>query len=159
MANGSAAGKPTAECHPPCVPTAQWGHPMCGPTSVRGFVAAEPGSQHLSGLGWASLGVLELSALPTIGAERWVPWVRGADVLLVDGGELILRNDAVGHQGHQCENTEHTEESDDSRPTDICAFLGEPGVHAGTLDAQEHEYGDQHRARGLVPQRRSRIPA
>ena len=31
--------------------------------------------------------VLELTALPTIGAERWVPWVREADVLLVDGGD------------------------------------------------------------------------
>ena len=73
-------GKPIAECHALCVPTAQWGHPMCGPTSVRGFVAAEPEWQHLSGLGWASLGVLELTALPTIGAERWVPWIREADV-------------------------------------------------------------------------------
>ncbi len=60
---------------------------MCGPESVRRLVAAEPSSRHLSGLGWASLGVLELSALPTIGAERWVPWVREADVLLVDGGD------------------------------------------------------------------------
>jgi dipeptidase E len=82
-------GKPIAECSALCVPTAQWGHPMCGPTSVRGFVAAEPKPdwQYLSGLGWASLGVLELTALPTIGAERWVPWVREADVLLVDGGD------------------------------------------------------------------------
>jgi dipeptidase E len=80
-------GKPIAECHALCVPTAQWGHPMCGPTSVRGFVAAEPEWQHSSRLGWASLGVLELTALPTIGAERWVPWVREADVLLVDGGD------------------------------------------------------------------------
>lgn len=80
-------GKPIAECHALCIPTAQWGHPMCGPTSVRGFVAADPEWQHLSGLGWASLGVLELTALPTIGAERWVPWVRAADVLLVDGGD------------------------------------------------------------------------
>jgi dipeptidase E len=54
---------------------------------VQLLVAAEPDFQHLSGLGWASLGVLELTALPTIGAERWVPWVRGADVLLVDGGD------------------------------------------------------------------------
>jgi dipeptidase E len=80
-------GKPIAECHALCVPTAQWGHPMCGPASVRGFVAAEPDFRHLSGLGWASLGVLELTALPTIGAERWVPWLREADVLLVDGGD------------------------------------------------------------------------
>ena len=82
-------GKPIDECHALCVPTAQWGHPMCGPTSVRDFVAAESKSdrQYMSGLGWASLGVLELTALPTIGAQRWVPWVREADVLLVDGGD------------------------------------------------------------------------
>jgi len=80
-------GKPVAECVALVVPTAQWGHPACGPASVRGLVAAGPGSPHLSGLGWASLGVLELTALPTIGAERWVPWVREADALLVDGGD------------------------------------------------------------------------
>jgi dipeptidase E len=80
-------GKPIAECHALCVPTAQWGHPMLGPASVRGFVAADPNYRHLSGLGWASLGVLELTALPTIGAERWLPWVHEADVLLVDGGD------------------------------------------------------------------------
>ena len=44
-------GKPIAECHALCVPTAQWGHPMCGPTPVRGLIAAEPAFQHLSGLG------------------------------------------------------------------------------------------------------------
>ena len=63
-----------------------------GPPDVRaglGAGASSPASpvRHLSGLGWASLGVLELTALPTIGAERWVPWVREADVLLVDGGD------------------------------------------------------------------------
>ena len=36
---------------------------------------------------WKSLGVLELTALPSIGKERWIPWVREADVLLVDGGD------------------------------------------------------------------------
>jgi len=54
---------------------------------VRGLIAAEPIFRHFSGLGWASLGVLELTALPTIGEARWVPWVREADVLLVDGGD------------------------------------------------------------------------
>jgi dipeptidase E len=38
-------------------------------------------------LGWESVGLLELTALPSIGEERWVPWVREADVLLVDGGD------------------------------------------------------------------------
>jgi hypothetical protein len=50
-------GKPIAESHALVVPTAQWGHPMCGPASVRGLVAAEPTWQHFSGLAWASLGV------------------------------------------------------------------------------------------------------
>jgi dipeptidase E len=80
-------GKPISECRALCVPTAQWGHPLCGPGSVRGFVAAEPDWKHFSGLGWGSLGVLELTALPSIGTERWEPWVREADVLLVDGGD------------------------------------------------------------------------
>ena len=35
------------------------------------------------------MGVLELTALPSIGRERWVPWVREADVLLVNGGDAL----------------------------------------------------------------------
>jgi dipeptidase E len=79
-------GKPIAESRALCVPTAQWGHPMCGPNSVRGFVAGAP-PWGLTSLGWESVGVLELTALPSIGAERWVPWVQGVDALLVDGGD------------------------------------------------------------------------
>lgn len=79
-------GKPIAEATALVVPTAQWGHPMCGPVGVRRFIAGEPPGA-LAGLGWQSVGVLELTALPTIGADRWVAWVRAADVLLVDGGD------------------------------------------------------------------------
>jgi dipeptidase E len=79
-------GKPIAECSALCIPTAQWGHPMCGPASVRRFVVGEQSSP-MCGLGWQSVGVLELLALPSIGEARWVPWVRQADVLLVDGGD------------------------------------------------------------------------
>jgi len=89
-------GKPIAESRALVVPTAQWGHPMCGPGSVRRLVA---GSEHFTGLGWASLGVLELTALPTIGAERWVPWVREADVLLVDGGDATYLSHWVRESG------------------------------------------------------------
>jgi dipeptidase E len=79
-------GKPIEEATALCIPTAQWGHRMCTPESVRRFVVDAP-SPSMSGLGWASVGVLELTALPTVGEERWVPWVRDADVLLVDGGD------------------------------------------------------------------------
>jgi dipeptidase E len=82
-------GKPIAECSALCIPTAQWGHPMCGPTSVRGFVVGEP-PPAMTSLGWRSTGVLELTALPSIAEERWVPWVREADVLLVDGGDATF---------------------------------------------------------------------
>ena len=80
-------GKPIADATELCVPTAQWGHPMCDPTSARGFVTGLPPWGGLASLGWRSLGLLELTALPTIGAERWIPWVREVDALLVDGGD------------------------------------------------------------------------
>jgi dipeptidase E len=80
-------GKPPRESTALCIPTAQWGHPMCGPVSARGFVSGVAPWDGLTSIEWESLGLLELSTLPTIGAERWIPWVRGADVLLVDGGD------------------------------------------------------------------------
>jgi dipeptidase E len=41
------------------------------------------------GLGWKSVGVLELTALPSIERESWVPVVQETDVLLVDGGDAL----------------------------------------------------------------------
>ena len=40
-------------------------------------------------LGWKSLGVLELTALPSIDEALWVPAVRKTDVLLVNGGDAL----------------------------------------------------------------------
>ena len=40
-------------------------------------------------LGWKSLGVLELTALPSIDKEQWVPMVQETDVLLVNGGDAL----------------------------------------------------------------------
>jgi dipeptidase E len=39
------------------------------------------------GLGWKSVGVLELTALPSLDEERWVPLLRETDALLVEGGD------------------------------------------------------------------------
>ena len=78
--------RPITDCSALCIPTAQWGHPMCGPISARGFVCgARPGGS-VTALPWKSLGVLELTALPSTG-DRWVAWLREADALLVDGGD------------------------------------------------------------------------
>ena len=49
------------------------------------------------------------------------------------------------------------EESDDGGATDVLALAGEPGVDAGALDAEEHEDRDQHRALGLLEERRQRV--
>ncbi|MGW7683630.1 Type 1 glutamine amidotransferase-like domain-containing protein [Kribbella sp. NPDC054772] len=92
-------GKPISESRALCIPTAQWGHPMLGPPSVRNFVAGIPPWHSMTSLDWASLGVLELTALPSIGEERWVPWVREADVLLVDGGDATYLNHWMRESG------------------------------------------------------------
>jgi dipeptidase E len=44
-------------------------------------------------LGWKSLGILELTALPSIDQERWISWVQETDVLLVNGGDALY----LGH--------------------------------------------------------------
>jgi dipeptidase E len=79
-------GKPIADCTALAIPTAEWGHPMCGPFSARRFILGGSPA-HMCDLGWRSVGLLELTALPSIGQERWIPWVREADALLVDGGD------------------------------------------------------------------------
>jgi dipeptidase E len=79
-------GKPIAGSSALCIPTAEYGHPMCTPASAWRFIAGQSQSP-MCDLGWKSVGVLELTALPSIGEERWAPWVREADVLLVDGGD------------------------------------------------------------------------
>lgn len=79
-------GRPIEECSALCVPTAQHGHPMCTPESAWRFVAGRSPAP-MTDLGWRSVGLLELTALPDIDRNRWIPWVRAADVLLVDGGD------------------------------------------------------------------------
>ena len=89
-------GKPIAEATALVIPTAQWGHPMCSPQSVRKVVVGRPA---FAGLPFASVGVLELTVLPTIDAERWQAWVREADVLLVDGGDATYLSDRMRESG------------------------------------------------------------
>ncbi|MGW2336232.1 Type 1 glutamine amidotransferase-like domain-containing protein [Streptomyces sp. NPDC001685] len=81
-------GKPIAESDALCVPTAGYGHPMGSPAGAWRFISGQS-PLPMCDLGWKSLGVLELTALPSIGAERWVPWVQEADVLLVNGGDAL----------------------------------------------------------------------
>lgn len=84
-------GKPVAGASALCIPTASYANPG-GATSAWAFISGREPRTPMCELGWGSLGVLELSALPSIGAERWVPLVQDTDVLLVGGGDpLYLR--------------------------------------------------------------------
>jgi dipeptidase E len=82
-------GKPIAECNALCNSTASYGHPMAGPARAWEFVSGRESETPMCELGWKSLGVLELTALPSIDADRWKQWVRDADVLLVNGGDAL----------------------------------------------------------------------
>jgi dipeptidase E len=82
-------GKPIAECDTLCIPTASYGHPMAGPGRAWAFISGREPRTPMCELGWKSLGVLELTALPSIEADRWVQWVRETDVLLVNGGDAL----------------------------------------------------------------------
>jgi dipeptidase E len=82
-------GKPIADSSALCIPTAQYGHPMVGPgTGAWRFISGNSDLPMVN-LGWKSIGVLELTALPSIDEERWVPLVRETDVLLVAGGDAL----------------------------------------------------------------------
>jgi len=82
-------GKPIAEASALCIPTASYGHRMVTPDMAWQFISGREPENPMCELGWKSLGVLELTALPSIDAERWVAWVRATDVLLVNGGDPL----------------------------------------------------------------------
>jgi dipeptidase E len=81
-------GKPIAESGALCIPTGAYGHPLTPHVAWRFISGRQPGTP-MCELGWKSLGVLELTALPSIDEEQWVPLVQATDVLLVGGGDAL----------------------------------------------------------------------
>jgi dipeptidase E len=81
-------GKPIAESTALVIPTAAYGHPMALPGPAWRFIAGQSQTP-MCEFGWKSLGVLELTALPSIDAENWVPVVQEVDALLVAGGDSL----------------------------------------------------------------------
>jgi dipeptidase E len=81
-------GKPIAEASALCISTASYALPN-GPVLAWRFISGQEPECPMCELGWKSLGVLELTALPTIGKELWVPMVQETDVLLVNGGDPL----------------------------------------------------------------------
>jgi dipeptidase E len=80
-------GKQIDECSALCIPTAAYGHPLTPRTAWR-FISGTS-EQPMTELGWKSVGVLELTALPSIDRENWVPLVQETDVLLANGGDAL----------------------------------------------------------------------
>lgn len=80
-------GKPVSESSALMIPTAIYPFPGGGRMAWRAMTGQLGGP--LFGLGWKSLGVLELTALPSIDREAWLPMVQETDALLVWGGDPL----------------------------------------------------------------------
>jgi dipeptidase E len=79
-------GKPIAESTALCIPTGTYA--MGGPSAAWRMITGQA-STPLCELGWKSLGVLELTALPSLDEEQWLPAVQETDTLLVCGGDVF----------------------------------------------------------------------
>jgi dipeptidase E len=80
--------KPIAESSALCIATALYALPG-GAGKAWNFITGREPETPMCELGWHSVGVLELTALPSIDEERWVPMVQETDVLLVGGGDPL----------------------------------------------------------------------
>ena len=78
-------GKPIAESSALFIPTAIYGIPNGGDI-VRRVICGSLGDPFCD-LGWKSLGLFELTALPGMKQELWVSVLQETDVLLVGGGD------------------------------------------------------------------------
>jgi dipeptidase E len=81
-------GKPIADSNALFIPTALY--PFPGGPGMAWRAICGRGPSPLCELGWKSLGVLELTALPSIEEATWAPTVRDADALLVGGGDPLF---------------------------------------------------------------------
>jgi dipeptidase E len=82
-------GKPIEQSTALCIPTAMYGHPMVGPGVMAWEFISGRSPNPMVDLGWQSVGVLELTALPSLDREAWVPLVQQVDALLVAGGDVL----------------------------------------------------------------------
>jgi dipeptidase E len=80
-------GKPIAESNALFIPTAIYPFPGGAGMAWQAMVGKSASS--LCQLGWKSLGVLELTALPSIDKKAWIPSVENTDALLFWGGDPL----------------------------------------------------------------------
>jgi dipeptidase E len=78
-------GKPIAEASALFIPTAIYG--IAGGAQIIQKVICGSLGDPFCQLGWKSIGLLELTALPSIKQELWIPMLQETDALLVGGGD------------------------------------------------------------------------
>ena len=81
-------GKPIEESNALIIPTAIY--PFPGGARHAWDAVSGRSKSPFAGLGWKTLGVLELSVLSSIAPECWVPAVKETDALLVWGGDPVF---------------------------------------------------------------------
>src|SRR5690348_5389153 len=114
-------GKPIAESRALFIPTAIY--PFPGGAYAAGRAISGAAASPLAGLGWKSLGVLELTAPPSINDEAWIPTVQETDALLVWGGDPLY--------------LEQLAKSRDRRRHGKCRVAG----HASVFDRSQGTFG------------------
>jgi dipeptidase E len=85
-------GKPIEECNALAITTGSYAQSR-GPFLAWNFLSGQRTETPMVELGWKSVGVLELTALPSLDESRWRPALEAADVLLVNGGDPLF----LGH--------------------------------------------------------------
>ena len=110
-------GKPIADCSALCIPTAAYTFPRGASMAYQLIhgVADTP----LCEVGWKFLGLLELTALPSIEKENWTIAVQETDALLVGGGD----------PGYLCDWMQQSGLADLLRSLDETVYVG---VSAGS---------------------------
>lgn len=82
-------GKPIAEATALAIPTANYGH-RNGIYRAFAFLTGQGSETPMCELSWKSLGLLELTALPSMNKDYWLPLVQETDVFLVNGGDPLF---------------------------------------------------------------------
>ncbi|MEU4192586.1 Type 1 glutamine amidotransferase-like domain-containing protein [Kribbella sp. NPDC026611] len=86
-------GKPISESRALLIPTAIYPFPGGANYAWRAVTSS------MSTLGWKSIGLLELSVLPSIEESAWIPTVREADALLFWGGDPLFLSSWMRRSG------------------------------------------------------------
>jgi dipeptidase E len=106
-------GKPIAESNALFVPTGIYPFSVGPAMAYKAICGKAP--TPLCELGWKSLGLLELTALPSIARNAWVPSVEETDALLVWGGDPLFLSYWMNESGL----------------TDLLSSLQRPVVYVG----------------------------